>query len=84
MSEQDGTQAVDWNDFAELHRKDDGGGLLSRFKQVKKGTLAELVRFVSHLPDDEQANYAIEKYGDHRLDIGEILMLSRRADLPPG
>ena len=71
-----------WDDSASLHRSDDGGGLLGGFKAVRHGTLAELVRFVRSLPEHEQQDYAIEKAGDHRLGIGEILALSRRSDFP--
>ena len=71
-----------WDDYSALHRSDDGGGLLSDMKAVRHGTLAELVRFVVSLPESEREHYVIEKLGDHRLGIGEILALSRRADFP--
>lgn len=71
-----------WDDYAALHRSNDGGGLLSDLKAVRHGSLAELIRFVVSLPDDEQGDYTIEKAGDHRLGIGEILALSRRSDFP--
>lgn len=73
-----------WDDTASLHRSDDGGGVLSDFKSVRRGTLAELIRFVLTLPESERHRYAIEKSGDHRLSIGEILALSRRSDFPLG
>lgn len=73
---------VQWDDFSELHAKDDGGGLFSGVKAIRQGTLAELVYFVASLPEEERDQYVIEKSGDHRLTIGEILMLSRRADFP--
>lgn len=71
-----------WDDTASLHRSDDGGGLLSDFKAVRHGTLVELIRFVLTLPETERSRYAIEKSGDHRLSIGEILALARRSDFP--
>jgi hypothetical protein len=71
-----------WSDHAALHRVNDGGGLLSDLKAARHGTLAELIRFVVSLPEGEQGHYTIEKAGDHRLGIGEILALSRRADFP--
>jgi hypothetical protein len=71
-----------WDDHASLHRSNDGGGLLSDLKAVRHGTLAELIRFVASLPEHEQGDYTIEKAGDHRLGIGEILALSRRSDFP--
>jgi len=73
---------VEWNDFSELHEKSDGGGLFSGLKAIRQGTLADLVHFVVSLPEDEQAQYVIEKLGDHRLEIGEILNLARRPDYP--
>ncbi|MBW8755787.1 MAG: hypothetical protein JF595_16895 [Sphingomonadales bacterium] len=73
-----------WDDHASLHRSNDGGGLLSDLKAVRHGRLAELVRFVTSLPESERSHYVIEKSGDHRLGIGEILALSRRSDFPRG
>lgn len=82
MSDAANPNHVEWNDFSELHAKDDGGGLLSGLKAIRQGTLAELVYFVASLPEDERDQYVIEKSGDHRLNSGEIMMLSRRADFP--
>lgn len=79
-----GKNGIDWDDPSSLHRGDDGGGLLHDLKTVRHGTLAELVRFVMTLPEDQQPRYAIEKSGDHRLTIGEIRALSRRSDFPKG
>ncbi len=73
-----------WDDRASLHRSNDGGGLLSDLKAVRHGNLSDLIRFVLSLPEDEQSQYVIEKAGDHRLGIGEILALSRRPDFPAG
>jgi len=73
---------VGWNDAAELHRCEDGGGLFHRFKTIRRGSLAELIGFVISLPDAQQADYAIQKEGDHQMRIGEIRALSRRADFP--
>lgn len=72
----------DWNESASLHRSNDGGGLFSEFKAARHGTLAELVRFVVSLPEEDRKDYEIEKAGDHRLTPGEIMALSRRADFP--
>jgi hypothetical protein len=71
-----------WDSPATLHRSNDGGGVFSGFKAVRSGTLADLVRFVMSLPEDERADYAIEKEGDHRLQQGEIAALARRPDFP--
>jgi hypothetical protein len=71
-----------WNDAAELHKCEDGGGLFHRLKTIRRGTLAELISFVLSLPDEQQGDYAIQKEGDHQLRIGEIRRLSRRSDFP--
>lgn len=81
-AESNGPSGPGWDDRAALHRSNDGGGLLYDLKAVRHGSLADLVRFVISLPEDEQSHYVIEKAGDHRLSIGEILALSRRADFP--
>ncbi|RZK03855.1 MAG: hypothetical protein EOO76_01125 [Novosphingobium sp.] len=81
-AEPNGATGPDWGDHASLHRSNDGGGLLSDLKAVRHGSLADLIRFVVNLPNDEQDHYVIEKAGDHRLSIGEIRSLSRRADFP--
>lgn len=83
-AEPNGHSGPDWGDHASLHRSNDGGGLLSDLKAVRHGSLADLIRFVVNLPADEQDHYVIEKAGDHRLTIGEIRTLSRRADFPRG
>ena len=81
-AEPSGGAGPGWDDAASLHRSNDGGGLLSDLKAVRHGTLAELIRYVAHLPEAERTQYVIEKTGDHRLGIGEILALSRRPDFP--
>jgi hypothetical protein len=73
---------IDWDDPSSLHRSDDGGGLLNGLKSIRQGGLAELIRFVLTLPEAERSRYVIDKSGDHRLMIGEILALSRRPDFP--
>jgi hypothetical protein len=71
-----------WNSPATLHRSNDGGGVFGGFKAVRSGTLADMVRYVMSLPEEERADYAIEKEGDHRLQIAEIAALARRLDFP--
>ncbi|MFA7604339.1 MAG: hypothetical protein WCY29_15170 [Novosphingobium sp.] len=83
-AEPDGGSRPGWDDHASLHRSNDGGGVLSDLKAVRQGKLAELIHYVVRLPEAERSHYVIEKAGDHRLGIGEILALSRRADFPAG
>lgn len=73
---------LDWSDHAELHRANDGGGVLHGMKAIRKGTLADMVRHVMALPEDQRAAYSISKAGDHVMQTGEIAALSRRGDFP--
>lgn len=73
---------VEWNDYATLHRKDDGEGVLYALKAIRHGTLAELVAFIRTLPETERDLYVIEKSGDHRLGAAEIRALAARSDYP--
>ncbi|MDE8652736.1 hypothetical protein [Novosphingobium album (ex Liu et al. 2023)] len=82
QGEPDGTPGIEWNDTAELHMQEDGGGLLHRFKTIRRGTFAGLIDFVMDLPEAEQPRYAILKNGDRRIEIGEIRTLFRRSDFP--
>ena len=70
-----------WDDSATLHSRD-GGGLLHGFKAIRKGTVAELVRFVAALPAEERSHYMIEKAGDRQIDPHEIIALAKRPDFP--
>ena len=72
---------VGWDDFATLHLRDDGG-LLHGFKTARKGTLAELVKFVASLPVADRPHYMIEKAGDRQYHWHEIMALVRRPDFP--
>ncbi|MXP43459.1 hypothetical protein [Allopontixanthobacter sediminis] len=74
---------IDWDDRASLHRKDDGHGVLDSAKGLRRGTLAELVRHVQLLPEEERQKYVIQKAGDHRLGTAEIEALAAREDFPP-
>ena len=40
MSDSANPVHVEWNDFAELHEKNDGGGIFSGLKAIRQGTLA--------------------------------------------
>lgn len=71
-----------WGDCAALHSRAGGGGLLHGFKVIRKGTLAELVRFFATLPEDERDHYMIEKAGDRQYHPREIMALVSRPDFP--
>ena len=73
---------IDWDEFATLHHRDDGGGLLYALKAIRSGTLGQLVRQVQSLPQEQRNGYVIEKAGDHRLDHVEITQLANLPDFP--
>ncbi|HKX80447.1 MAG TPA: hypothetical protein VJM34_18210 [Novosphingobium sp.] len=81
QGEPSGGQGISWQDSAELHRRDDEG-VAHQFKTIRRGTFAELIRFVMNLPELEQDDYAIQKSGDRRFGIGDIRNLFRRGDFP--
>jgi hypothetical protein len=70
-----------WDRPASLHRSGDGG-VLSPFRTIRSGTLAQLVRYVAGLPEAERSRYEIVKEGDHRLHLAEIMALAGRSDFP--
>jgi hypothetical protein len=80
--ESSGPGGIDWDDSAELHKREDGGGVGHRFKSIRRGTFAELIDFVMDLPEDSRKEYAIDKNGDRRYEIGEIRALFHREDFP--
>lgn len=73
---------IEWGDHATIHLADDGQGLFDGLKAVHRGTLAEMVGMVSRMPQGERERYVIQKAGDRRLAIGEIMALAGRADFP--
>ena len=73
---------VEWGDYASIHLKNDGGGVLDGLKAVYRGTLAEMVGMIHNMPADERSQYVIQKSGDHRLELPEIMALARRPDFP--
>jgi hypothetical protein len=73
---------ISWSDFATLHHRDYGGGLLFEFKVIRRGSLAALARHMMRLPKLERRNYVVEIPGDHRLDFVEIEALTKRSDFP--
>jgi len=82
MTDSSNLQPVNWDDFSELHAKDDGGGLLYSFKAIRQGKFAELIRFVASLPEEERNRYIIEKSHGRTYSATEAVMLSRRPDFP--
>ena len=73
---------IDWEDAAELHKGEDTGGVLGRFRSIRRGPFAELIAFVMNLPEADRQLYAIQKSGDRRFGFDEIRKLHARSDFP--
>ena len=76
-------EAIDWNVPATLTERDDSGSDLHyHFRKLRDGTLGELVRAVAAMPVAERARLVLEAPGGKTLNVGEILALAQREDLP--
>ena len=74
---------IDWAAPATLHERDDGGSDMHYdFRTVRKGALGELVRHVAALAPAERARLVIDVAGGTTLNVGEIVALAQREDLP--
>lgn len=75
-------QAIDWNAPATLiERNDAGSDLHYDFRTIATGSLGELVRRVAGLGVNERARLVIDS-GDATLNVGQIMELAGRDDLP--
>ena len=79
--ESSGDSGKGWEDGAILLKREDTG-LDFAFHKIRSGTFADLIGFVLTLPENEQGNYAVQKLGDRRFEIGEVRALARRGDFP--
>ena len=76
-------EAIDWNAPATLtERSDSGSDLHYHFRTLGKGSLGELVRAVTAMSTAERARVVLEVAGGKTLNVGEILALAQREDLP--
>jgi hypothetical protein len=76
-------EAIDWNAPAALHERDDSGSDMHyHFKTLRKGPLGALVRDVATMTTAERARVVIDVEGGKSLNVGEILALAAREDLP--
>jgi hypothetical protein len=82
--ESDVPNGIDWQDRATLHRRADGdkSDMLRGFAIIRDGTFAEMIRFVASLPEADRQGLVIQKAGDRLFELGEIMTLARRPDLP--
>ena len=79
------SNAFDWNDGAAIHLKSQADGVLHGMGALHRGTLAEMVAMIAAMPPEKRDDFVIEKDGDHRLGLAEIMDLAARADFPrPG
>lgn len=82
-AESGNTRADFWTDHATVVRRDAAGTVLHGFAALHAGTLAQMVRLVAGLSDDERAGLVIEKAWDRSYGPHEVMELARRADFPP-
>ncbi len=84
--ESDVPNGIDWNDHASIHRRPEGNksDMFRGFQVIRDGTFAEMIRFVAALPEEERQDLVIQKAGDRMFELGEIMTLSRREDMPKG
>ncbi|HVR91606.1 MAG TPA: hypothetical protein VHG29_11015 [Novosphingobium sp.] len=76
-------EAIDWTVAATLIERDDSGSDLHyHFRKLREGPLGELVRAVAAMPAAERARLVLEMTGGKTLNVGEILALAQRRDLP--
>jgi hypothetical protein len=73
---------IAWDAQATVHLKADRQGLFDPLKGLYRGSLADMVALVYHMPEGERHKFEIQKAGDRRLGIAEITALARRADFP--
>ena len=76
-------EAIDWTIPATLTERDDGGSDLHyHFRKLRDGTLGVLVREVAAMPVADRARLVLEMPGGKTLNVGEIIALAQREDLP--
>jgi hypothetical protein len=74
---------VNWDAHAVVHSRSDGGSELDfNFDEVAKGPLSEMVRLVAAMPSADRARVIFDVSGRGNLDIGQVMALAARPDLP--
>ena len=71
-----------WDDRARIVPADqseqlDGGGI-----PLLRGTFAEMVRHIAHLPEADREGYVIRKAGDRTYSAEEAMALASGSDFP--
>ena len=73
---------IAWDDRAEIHRKDDGQGLLDGAKGLHDGSFLEMVRLMMSMAPEERRGHVIQKLGDRMYDAGDVEAIAARGDYP--
>ncbi|QWC55765.1 hypothetical protein F7D01_00505 [Erythrobacter sp. 3-20A1M] len=71
-----------WDDAAALHEADDGQGVLDSAKALRRGSFADMIRYLTRLPEEEREKYVIQKAGDRQYTADEAEGLAARPDFP--
>ena len=73
---------IAWDDRAEIHRKDDGRGVLDGAKAVHDGSFLEMIKLMMAMSPDERHKHVIQKLGDRMYSAGEVETIAARGDYP--
>ena len=73
---------IEWDDRAELHRVGAGDGVMSGASSLRDGSFAELIAHMMLLPEEERADYYIEKLGDREYHAEEVTALAADPTFP--
>tara|TARA_B100001765_G_scaffold194379_1_gene143262 strand:- start:265 stop:537 length:273 start_codon:yes stop_codon:yes gene_type:complete len=73
---------IAWDDRAEIHRKDDGQGLLDGAKGLYDGTFAQMIKLMMAMTPEERSAHCIQKLGDRMYTAGDVEAIAARPDYP--
>ena len=73
---------IAWDDRAEIHRKDDGQGVLDGAKGLHDGTFSAMIKLMMAMKPDERREHVIQKLGDRMYTAGEVEAFAARPDFP--
>lgn len=76
------TGSFAWDDRAALHGRTDAGGLFDGTAALRRGSFAEMIRYLALLPEAERDGYVIEKAGDREYSAREAMALASHPDFP--
>jgi len=74
---------IDWTTHVVVHCRADGGSELDfNFDTLDQGPLAAMVRRVAAMSSADRARIIFDVSGQGNLDIGQVMALAARPDLP--